>query len=272
MVTQVRNVISSLETDSEDDVRIIGIWGMGGAGKTTLARAVFDHISIRFEGKSFVENNHWKSGRFPNRLTFQTAAEDQKEIFLDVACILKGKAKYKAIRILEGCGFHAQIGLEVLEQRSLIYISYNGDVGMHDHIEEMGKNIVRRLHPNEPNKHRRLCDKEEIEEILVNDLGTKATRIMNLKNPSIHPATIIKNLQTLKALELLSVYDADRVSQKWVFNEDVKYFPDTLRSLHWTGYHASSLPKTFQANNLVNLEMPRSYISQLWEGGEKKVE
>ncbi|KAM0048428.1 putative TIR domain, P-loop containing nucleoside triphosphate hydrolase [Helianthus debilis subsp. tardiflorus] len=39
-----------------DDVRMVGIKGMGGAGKTTLARAIFDKLSIDFEGKSFVED------------------------------------------------------------------------------------------------------------------------------------------------------------------------------------------------------------------------
>ncbi|GKG59087.1 hypothetical protein Tco_0602796, partial [Tanacetum coccineum] len=42
-------------------------------------------------------------------------------------------------------------------------------LGMHDHIEEMGKNIVRREHPDEPNKHSQLWIKEEIEDILDND-------------------------------------------------------------------------------------------------------
>ncbi|XP_076925657.1 toll/interleukin-1 receptor-like protein [Bidens hawaiensis] len=55
METRVKNVVSSLES-GYDDVRMIGIKGMGGGGKTTLARAVFDLISIWFEGKSFVEN------------------------------------------------------------------------------------------------------------------------------------------------------------------------------------------------------------------------
>ncbi|MFS7963966.1 putative TIR domain, P-loop containing nucleoside triphosphate hydrolase [Helianthus anomalus] len=39
-----------------NDVRMIGIKGMGGAGKTTLARVNFDSLSNHFEAKSFVEN------------------------------------------------------------------------------------------------------------------------------------------------------------------------------------------------------------------------
>ncbi|GKB96302.1 Toll/interleukin-1 receptor domain-containing protein, partial [Tanacetum coccineum] len=55
MEVRINAILSSLEMGT-NDVRMIGIKGMGGGGKTTLARAVYDQISIYFQGKSFVKN------------------------------------------------------------------------------------------------------------------------------------------------------------------------------------------------------------------------
>ncbi|KAL3499774.1 hypothetical protein ACH5RR_038867 [Cinchona calisaya] len=47
-----------------NDVRFVGIWGMSGIGKTTIARAVFNRISTHFEGTIFLDEVREDSRRY----------------------------------------------------------------------------------------------------------------------------------------------------------------------------------------------------------------
>ncbi|XP_024042983.1 TMV resistance protein N-like [Citrus clementina] len=53
--SRVEEIQSLLGVQSKD-VYALGIWGIGGIGKTTIARATFDKISSDFEGSCFLEN------------------------------------------------------------------------------------------------------------------------------------------------------------------------------------------------------------------------
>ncbi|KAL7607410.1 hypothetical protein Lser_V15G19508 [Lactuca serriola] len=130
----------------------------------------------------------------------------------------------------------------------------------------MGRNIVRRGHPDEPHNHSRLWIKDEIEEILANDLGTKATRCIRFHSVKFNPHIFIKGLRKMKELRFLSVDGYS--SSDLEFSMAGSDFPNALRYVDWTYYPFTSLPTTFQANNLVALKMHYSRNVQLWEGGE----
>ncbi|XP_020409661.1 TMV resistance protein N [Prunus persica] len=55
MQAQVQ-VMNELLDLGESDVRMIGVWGTGGIGKTTIAKAVYNSIAHKFESCSFLAN------------------------------------------------------------------------------------------------------------------------------------------------------------------------------------------------------------------------
>ena len=44
-----------------DDVRMLGVWGLGGIGKTTIGQVIYDLISYQFDGASFLPSVREKS-------------------------------------------------------------------------------------------------------------------------------------------------------------------------------------------------------------------
>ncbi|KAJ9551878.1 hypothetical protein OSB04_015923 [Centaurea solstitialis] len=384
MRTRINVVVSSLST-FPNEICMIGLTGMGGVGKTTLARAVFDHICKEFEGSSFIENVRESSnslllglkslqqqvlrevlnrqdiivnGVFDGKTKMKKHMPSRKVLLVlddvdhidqlkalagepnwfmkgsriiittrdkqvlvahkvnsihdvslltdeEAICLLSrcafgteipssgykelsekvvsyaaglpltitilGWEKHKAIRALESCGFHAIRGLNVLEKKSLVSTRY-GYLDMHDHLQEMGRYIVRRLHLEEPNKHSRLWIDEEIIDILANVQGTnEAIRCIELVNSKINPEIVMKGLGNMKQVRFLRVYGKSYFDTDWKFDEFCRYFPDALRWLSWEGYPFLSLPKSFQANNLVALQMRYSKIVELWEDEDRKV-
>ncbi|KAM5575247.1 hypothetical protein ABKV19_014273 [Rosa sericea] len=54
IVSGVEDISNSLCVGVDDDVRMVGIWGMGGCGKTSVAKAVYNKFYHTFESKSFL--------------------------------------------------------------------------------------------------------------------------------------------------------------------------------------------------------------------------
>ena len=90
----------------------------------------------------------------------------EKDILLDVACFFGDEDKDFVSRILDGCDFHAEIGLKNLNDMCLITISHN-EIQMHNLIRQMAWEIVREDYPRKPNKWSRLWDPHDIDSALT---------------------------------------------------------------------------------------------------------
>ena len=79
--------------------------------------------------------------------------EEEKNIFLDIACYFKGWKVTEVEHIL--CGHYDDCmkhHIGVLVEKSLIEFSWDGVVNMHDLIQDMGRRIDEQESSKEPGK------------------------------------------------------------------------------------------------------------------------
>ena len=90
----------------------------------------------------------------------------EKDIFLDIACFFKGMNKDNVVNILDACNLYATFNIPNLVNKCLITIS-DGILWMHDLVQQMGKEIVRKKSPENLKKRCRLWHYEEALEVLT---------------------------------------------------------------------------------------------------------
>ncbi|KAM5551830.1 hypothetical protein ABKV19_026607 [Rosa sericea] len=193
------------------------------------------------------------------RISFDGLDEKDKEIFLHIACFYKGKDKDRVTQILDYCQLNPVIGLSVLADRSLITIT-NNELWMHDLLQELGWEIVREQSPKEPGKHSRLWSHEDINNVLKKNKGTDSIQgiVMELTELQVahwNPEAF----SNLSQLSLLHIRNVD-------LPKGLTCLSNSLRLLEWTGYPLRSLPKIFEADELIELNLCHSNIKQLWKG------
>ncbi|KAK5787034.1 hypothetical protein PVK06_041685 [Gossypium arboreum] len=196
------------------------------------------------------------------RISFDGLEEREKNIFLDIACFFNGEEKDMVMKVLDGCEFFPDIGIDVLIKKSLIKVSDdNKYLRMHALLQEMGRKIVEEKCVDEPGKRCRLWKERDVHHVLT-------------KNTVNHSKTIIYKIFFLSIYDILNLnVDAfSKMKKLRLFRvlclsncDDLKYLSNELRLLDWTGYPLRSLPSSFQPDNLVVLFLPYSRIEQLWK-------
>ncbi|GAU19030.1 hypothetical protein TSUD_193680 [Trifolium subterraneum] len=201
------------------------------------------------------------------KLSYEGLDEEQKDIFLDIACFYRGHLENVVAQTLDSCGFSAHIGMDILKDRCLISVS-EGRIVMHDLIQEMGHEIVRQQCVNAPGKRSRLWKPEEIYQVLKKNKGTDAIQCIFLDICKIEKVQLhAKTFRKMDNLRMMQFYNSHGCSKgsNIVLPAFFNSLPDDLKFLHWDDFSQKSLPLDFFPKNLVKLYMPHSHLNQLWQ-------
>ncbi|KAL5173154.1 TMV resistance protein N [Glycine soja] len=191
------------------------------------------------------------------KVSFDALEEDEKKVFLDIACCFKGWRLTDVERILRGdyddCMEH-HIG--VLIKKSLINVSgWDDVVTMHDLIQDMGRQIDQQESSKVSGKRRRLWLTKDIIEVLEDNSESSNLKVLNFEECEF--LTEIPDVSDLPNLEELSF---DRCGNLITVHHSIGF----LSKLKILSAKRCSKLTTFPPLNLTSLEtLQLSYCSSL---------
>ncbi|KAF8015320.1 hypothetical protein BT93_H0970 [Corymbia citriodora subsp. variegata] len=195
------------------------------------------------------------------KTSFEGLRDNEKEIFLDIACFFKGKSIEYIKEVLDCRDFNTTIGIDILIQRSLIRIEH-GTLQMHNLVQLMGKNIVMQESLNDPRKRGRLWIAEDVLDILCEDTGKDAVEAIVLDLASAKEITMSLGEITIKADAFINIKNLRmlvlpevHISSKGPIHV---HLPNNLRWLEWP--NAPFLEFGFGLKKLVGLSIRKSHI------------
>jgi GTPase SAR1 family protein len=101
-------------------------------------------------------------------ISYKCLSDLQQKVFLDISCFFKGERWDYVKRILDACGFNPDI--RVFVNKCLITVDENGCLEMHDLIQDMGREIVRKESASNPGERSRLWSHKDVLNVLQGNL------------------------------------------------------------------------------------------------------
>ncbi|XP_010494626.1 PREDICTED: disease resistance protein RRS1-like [Camelina sativa] len=192
-------------------------------------------------------------------------SDNERSIFLDIACFFNGEKVDQVMPILEGCGFFPHVGIDRLVEQSLLTISKNEKLKMHNLIQDIAQELVNR-ETKQIERRTRIWDRSSIKSLLeYNEF--KATQViegifLDTKNLTVDVNPIaFENMYNLRLLKIYS--SSSETAQEVRLPKGLHSLPYELRLLHWERYPLPLLPQDFNPSHLVEINMPYSQLRNL---------
>ncbi|XP_057732090.1 disease resistance protein RPV1-like isoform X2 [Arachis stenosperma] len=241
-----------------------------------LALKILGSFFRTIKRKSEWESALRKLKKYPNadiqqvlRLSYDALDDDEKNILLDVACFFHKHKMEEVTRILNSCGFFADIGIKSLLDKALISIHSNGKyIKMHSLIQEMCWKIIHEESSKNGGRQIRLWNTEEVCNIFQDerDIHGVESMIVDMNQITIDPRIIISALRKMPKLRLLALRGNINLDLEWnrVFVKDFQ-LPNDLRYIEWNKCPLKFLPSICWPQKLVQLSMGGSTVKKLWD-------
>ncbi|XP_058746807.1 disease resistance protein RUN1-like [Vicia villosa] len=207
-----------------------------------------------------IPNNHVQKKL---KISYDGLNDDtEKEIFLDIACFFIGMNRNDVMLVLNGCGLFAEIGISILVERSLVTVDDKNQLGMHDLLRDMGREIIREKSPEELGARCRLWFHDDVLDVLSDQSGTKSIKGLSLKLPRANAkcfsTNAFKKMTRLRLLQLVGVK----------LDGSFEYLSSGLRWLSWNEFPLTHIPTNLCRRNLVSIELERSNVNILWKDAQ----
>ncbi|CAJ2655668.1 unnamed protein product [Trifolium pratense] len=184
-------------------------------------------------------------------ISYKCLSDLDQKIFLDIACFFKGERWDYVKRILHACHFYPVI--RVFVSKCLITVDENDCLEMHDLIQDMGREIVRKESASNPGERSRLWSHKDVLNVLKGNLGSTAVEGIMLQPPKQEKVDHwdYTSFAKMKNLRILIVRNT-------LFSLGPSYLPNTLRLLDWKCYPSKDFPPTFYPYRIVDFKLPHS--------------
>ncbi|CAN1291592.1 Disease resistance protein L6 [Linum perenne] len=191
------------------------------------------------------------------RISYLELSHEEKQVFLDIACFFVGEEKVRPFYMWRDCGFHPEIVITTLIQRSLIKINQNV-FWMHDHIRDLGKLIILEEDFQCPWKRSRIWSNDDALDMLTDEKGTDRLEVLKVRANDIELTD--RQFEKLSGLRYLKVEGGGLSGN----------FERTLPNLRWLQLHLCNwIPKDLNMKKLVILDLNRCSIDDDWKGWKR---
>ncbi|XP_071703821.1 disease resistance protein Roq1-like [Rutidosis leptorrhynchoides] len=198
----------------------------------------------------------------------------QQIILLDIACSFVGLNRDFASSVLDSCNFFAYTNMRVLVDKSLITISSDMSLQMHDLIQTMARGIVREESTMHGKQSRlwissEICDVMSGNEVTLRESVEVVDLMLQISSQKVHINA--KAFAQMKKMRILKIYPLINSRQGFAlpnfnvkFSGSLEFLSNELRFLYWVGFPFRFLPSSFYPINIVAIDLSYSNIQHLW--------